>query len=465
MMPSDNEHIEIEPFDREYTIEELLPRDLLEELSRTSAAMFAERWAVFSDSGSCHFAFGTWRTGLLEQIDVTISQTQPEREATIEDGSPDPILLFPMDYEMEIKGYVAIHAVADQEVHCRALGRATYHLFRRLMRLTHQTMLTSGLHGMVVEDSYAELKHKAEELAKSEEKYRNLSANLEIEVQKKSDEIRLAHAQLMQQEKMAAIGQLSAGMAHEINNPLGFILSNLATLESYGDDLATLMHGYRALFELYRDRGYDDNDDAITAQVQRIKDTEQALDGDFLLSDIPVLVVESVAGAERIKKIVKDLKAVARPGETQVELINVHESIDAVLTILQNRLGCGITAAKSYGPVPLISGVPQEVSQIWLNLIINALDALDGEGTIDITTKADRGHAVVAVQDSGCGIAPDHVSKIFDPFFTTKEVGQGTGLGLHLVYHLTTKHGGRVAVQSDVGKGSLFTVHLPAIKG
>ena len=192
---------------------------------------------------------------------------------------------------------------------------------------------------------------------------------------------------------------------------------------------AKLLSCYRDLSERCRDLRSQDIYDAIAAQTQTILETERALDGDFLLSDIPILADESVAGALRIKKIVKDLKAVARPGESQAELINVHESIDAVLTIVHNRLQHGVTVTKSYGPVPLISGFPQEVSQIWLNMILNALDALEEQGTIEISTKADRGHAVVAIRDTGCGISPENLGKVFDPFFTTKEVGQGTGLG------------------------------------
>ncbi len=465
MMSFDYEHIEVEPFDREYTIEELLPRDLLNGLSRNSSTMLAGQWAVFTDTGSCHFSFGDWHPGTLEVVKSAISRMSTDHETAVEDENHNATLLFPVEYEMEIKGYLGIYANTENEARDRVLGRAKLYLFQQLMRLVHQTMLTSGLHGMVVEESYAELKTKAEELAKSEEKYRTLSANLEIEVQKKSEEIRMAHAQLMQQEKMAAIGQLSAGMAHEINNPLGFILSNLATLKSYGEDLASLLSGYRKLLELCRDRQSGTDRHAIASQVQAIAEMDQALDGDFLLSDIPVLVEESDAGAQRIKKIVKDLKAVARPGETQVELINVHESIDAVLTVVDNRLKDGIVVKKSYGPIPLISGVAQEVSQIWLNLLLNSLDAFQDGGIIEITTKADHGHAVVTIRDTGCGIPPEHLNKVFDPFFTTKEVGQGTGLGLHLVYHLATKHGGRVTVQSEVGQGSIFSVELPAIKG
>ncbi len=460
----DSEHIDVEPFDREYTIDELLRRDVLSSLSRESAALLPGQWAIFTDTAHCHYLFGAWDTLQIETVEGTIRQRRPDLETAIDHGENNTTLLFPVEYELEIKGYLGIHVTADDACR-REQGHAALNLLHQLMRLTHQTMLTSGLHGQVVEESYAQLKDKAEQLACSEEKYRKLSESLEIEVQNKTEEIRLAHAKLMQQEKMAAIGQLSAGMAHEINNPLGFILSNLETLKSYGDDLSKLLTGYRALFELCRDHWSEGDNAAIASQARIVQEDEQALDSEFLLADIPVLVDESMTGARRIKKIVKDLKAVARPGESQEEFINVHESIDAVLTIVENRFQDGITVSKSYGPVPLISGYPQEISQIWLNLIINALDAMEEEGMLEIVTKAEKGHVQVIICDSGHGISPEHLSKIFDPFFTTKDVGQGTGLGLHLVYHLATKHGGQIEVHSQVGQGSRFTVQLPAVKG
>jgi signal transduction histidine kinase len=465
MTSFDNEHIDVEPFDREYTIEELLHGDILTGLSSGSAAMLPGQWAIFTDTGHCHHAFGNWSPAVFETLSATLQHRHPNHETAIDHGADGMTLLFPIEYELEIKGYLAIHANKQDEAQGRRLGHAGINLFKQLMRLSHRTMLTSGLHGLVVEESYAELKEKAEQLARSEAKYRKLSESLEIEVQKKTEEIRMAHAQLMQQEKMAAIGQLSAGMAHEINNPLGFILSNLSTLKSYGDDLAELMNGYRALFDLCRDQATEDENGAIASQMRTIQESEQALDGAFLLADIPVLVDESATGAERIKKIVEDLKAVARPGETQQELINIHQSIDAVLTIVDNRFQDKVTVTKSYGPVPLVSGFPQEISQIWLNLILNALDAMGEEGTLEITTKTDKGDVRVSFRDSGAGIPSEHLGKIFDPFFTTKEVGQGTGLGLHLVYHLAVKHGGQVSVQSEPGQGSCLIVQLPAAKG
>lgn len=464
MTEFEKEHIEVEPFDRECQIEELLPLDLLDNISQKSALMLPEQWALYTGMGKVHYQSGPWNQGQSDKLNAQLLENLPESETTINSADGVRFMLFPIEYELEIMGYMAVYIPNGAQERLIEKGRAGANLLIQLMRLKHHTILTSGLHGLVVEESYAELKKKAEQLARSEEKYRNLSANLEIEVQKKTEEIRIAHAHMMQQEKLAAIGQLSAGMAHEINNPLGFILSNLATLKGYADDLAALMQKYRHLATLCGDDANNGCLSSIRSQCKAIKEIENALDGDFLLADIPVLVAESINGAERIQKIVKDLKTVARPGESQQELINVHESINAVLTVVQNRIGSGITVNRAFGPVPLVSGYPQEISQVWLNLMLNAFDALQKEGILEITTQASREQVVVGFRDTGNGIAPEDLPKIFDPFFTTRDVGQGTGLGLHLVYHLIAKHGGQIEVQSELGKGSFFTVHLPAVE-
>ncbi|MGD8833859.1 MAG: ATP-binding protein [Desulfobacteraceae bacterium] len=464
MTQFDQEHIEVEAFDREYPIEELLPQELLESIGADSAAMLPGQWAILNERGKWHCQFGPWDPTLSGRLTNRIVEKQPEGETISTHSGGYCIALFPIEYELEIKGYMAVCSPCQDKDQLLGRGRAGVNLLKQLIRLKHQTMLTSGLHGLVVEESYADLKKKAEQLSISEEKYRNLSANLEIEVQKKTEEIRAAHAHMMQQEKMAAIGQLSAGMAHEINNPLGFILSNLTTLMSYAQDLATLMGHYRHLAGLCGGNHRDGELLSVQAQCKTIEKSEQTLDGSFLLADIPVLVDESLAGAQRIQKIVKDLKAVARPGESEQELINIHESLDAVLTIVQNRIGPKIELRRVFSPVPLLYGYPQQISQVWLNLILNALDALENQGTLTISTKAARDQIVVSISDTGMGIAKSDLSKIFDPFFTTKEVGQGTGLGLHLVYHLIAKHGGRISVQSQPGQGTTMTAQLPAEK-
>lgn len=461
----ESEHIDVEPFDREYQISELLPMDLLESITNECSQLLPEQWALYTAMGKIHYQFGPWNHGLTDKLKANILEERPEGETTINFADGVRLLLFPIEYELEVIGYMAIYVPNNAQEQIIAKSRAGANLLKQLMRLKHQTILTSGLHGLVVEESYAELKNKAEQLARSEEKYRNLSANLEIEVQKKTEEIRIAHAHMMQQEKMAAIGQLSAGMAHEINNPLGFILSNLTTLKDYGDDLAALMLKYRHLTALCGDDANNGCLSSIRSQCKAIEEIENQLDGECLLADIPALISESVTGAKRIQKIVQDLKTVARPGESQQEPINVHESINAVMTIVQNRIGPGISVNRVFNPVPMIFGYPQEISQVWFNLILNALEAMDNEGTLEITTQTAKDQVAVGIKDTGIGIVSENISKIFDPFFTTKAVGQGTGLGLHLVYHLIAKHAGQIEVQSESGTGSRFMVHLPAVKG
>ena len=465
MSQFDQVHIEVEAFDREYSIDELLPHDMIKRMGTESAALLPGNWAILTEKGKGYCQFGEWPCDILERLSQSIGEMQPENDIIHRHTDGHCTALFPIEYELEIIGYLAVCGPRQIKQQLVDQGRAGVSLLKQLVRLKHQTMLTSGLHGLVVEESFADLKKKAAQLAISEEKYRNLSANLEIEVKKKTEEIRMAHAHMMQQEKMAAIGQLSAGMAHEINNPLGFILSNLTTLKSYAQDLTTLMQHYRELANLFNGSNHDGLSTSVQDQCNVIEKSEQTLDGTFLLADIPVLVDESLAGAQRIQKIVKDLKAVARPGETQSELINIHESLDAVLTIVQNRISPQVEVCKIFKPVPLIHGYPQEISQIWLNLILNALDALENHGTLTIATRSDRGQVVVSIRDSGKGIVSTDLSKIFDPFYTTKEVGQGTGLGLHLVYQLITKHGGRIEVKSEVDQGTTFTAHLPTGKG
>lgn len=464
----DQEHIEVETFDREYPIEELLPQSMLETIGTGSTAILPSQWAILTDKGNVHFHVGTWNEIKSNQLTENVIINSSESETIVNETASGLIMFFPITYELELKGYLAACDPGRSREDLMEIGHSGVHLFKQLIQLKHQTMLTSSLHGLVVEESYAELKEKAHQLSLSEEKYRKLSANLEIEVQKKTDDIRKAHAHLMRHEKMAAIGQLSAGMAHEINNPLGFILSNLTTLKSYTDDFNTLIRHYQHLVTLCNEQTVRGRLPSISTQCEVIKDIEASLDPDFLLNDIPALVEESSAGAERIQKIVRDLKAVARPGETQQELINIHESIEAVLTIVQNRISPKIEIRRVFGPVPLLYGYPQEISQIWLNLILNALDALDAlknHGTLSITTQAARDEVVVSIRDTGTGIAQEDLSRIFDPFFTTKEVGKGTGLGLHLVYQLITKHGGRIELESQIDNGCTVTVHFPVSKG
>ncbi|MEJ2038401.1 MAG: ATP-binding protein [Desulfosarcinaceae bacterium] len=460
-MPPTNssEFLEVESFDREYDLEELLPKEFLETLHKGAGPGVPEKLAVLRPEGSVHYRSGDWTRRSLTFLGEFLAQERPETARRSTPTPEEDILLVPLFHELEPKGYLA----ADLEnTDSDAMVRVAGFVLQQCMSLKHQILLTSGLHGAVVAESYTRLKNKAEQLAVSERKYRELAGGLEVEVQHKTEEIRLAQAHMMHQEKLAAIGQLSAGMAHEINTPLGFVISNLNTLGGYAKDIEALAAHYHTLSSLLTAPGDASNADAVQRQLNTLTAFEKDLDLDFLLSDLQDLVNESITGAERIQKIIIDLKTVARPGIKSEEFVDVNQSIEAVLTIVGNRLGDRIQVSTSLDPVPAVKARPQDLNQVWLSLILNAADAMDSGGCLAIATRADQGLVSIKISDTGSGIPAENLSKIFDPFFTTKDVGKGTGLGLHLVYNLVKSLKGHIQVESRVGRGTSFCVQLPA---
>ena len=456
-------HIQVDSFDRDYELNDLLPLKILEDLCQDELE-FPIPIAVCLPDGTPYFKLGDWDPDRRAALTGIISENAPETAYVA--GFPDTgqWALFPLTYELEIKGYLSICAGHEQIQPYLIWGRIWANMLLKIMHLKHQTLMTSNLHGMVVHDSYVRLAEKAAQLERSEEKYRQLAANLEIEVQKKTAEIKTTHAYLMQQEKLTAIGHLAAGMAHEINTPLGFMISNLNTLNDYVTDLANLLAGYRKLAEM-ADGGQIGSDEfQLDTQTKVVAGLEKDLDGDFLLNDMVALADETLEGAQRIQKIVGDLKKVARPGEKASELVDVPASLDAVLTIINDRIGQDLSIVKDFGPVPGVQAVPGELNQVWLHLLLNALEATDGRGTIAIVTRLMDNHVVVTISDTGCGIPEGNLAHIFDPFFTTKPVGDGTGMGLHLAYQIVHHHGGRITVASTPDQGSVFSVLLPIEK-
>lgn len=466
MHTTDDNGIDTEPFDREYHLADLLPRKTLDAFFKNCSVLLAYPLAICNVDGTVYARRGDWDQRLIDSLTAFFARSPLSTEHNVDHEENTTLWVLPVNIEMETVGYLALAGQHGHDGNVLSKGRAVVSLLHQLMRLTYKTLLTSGLHGMVVESSYADLREKAGQLARSEEKYRRLAANLEIEVEKKTEEIRNAQVHLIQQEKLAAVGQLSAGMAHEINNPLGFILSNLKAFESYAGALCALVAGYRKLISSCRRIGDKSPDGSVlNARIKAVADLEKELDIDFILDDLPNAARESRDGARRIQKIVADLETVARPGVTKPESIDLHESIEAMLAILDHRLGPRIGVEKVFSPVPLIQGYAQELNQVWFSLLMNAVDAVGDQGTITISTRQADREIVVSIADTGGGIAENHRSKIFDPFFTTKKIGQGTGLGLHLANRLVDKHGGRISVQSDVGQGATFTVILPVAEG
>ncbi|NKI97503.1 ATP-binding protein [Rhizobacter sp. SG703] len=278
-----------------------------------------------------------------------------------------------------------------------------------------------------------------------------LRANEELtELNRKLSE---AQDKLVQSEKLASIGQLAAGVAHEINNPIGFIFSNFGTLEKYLAQLFGMLAAYEAA-----EPGLAGTPAA--AQLLRMR---EEIELDYLKDDIPALMTESKDGIQRVRKIVQDLKDFSRVDARQEwEWVSLHTGIDSTLNIVNNEIKYKADVVKRYGELPDVECLPSELNQVFMNLLVNAAHAISAErGTITISTGTAGDMAWVEVADNGSGIAPENLKRIFDPFFTTKPVGKGTGLGLSLSYGIVKKHGGRIEVNSEPGRGTAFRVSVP----
>jgi signal transduction histidine kinase len=261
-----------------------------------------------------------------------------------------------------------------------------------------------------------------------------------------------AQSQLMQSEKLASIGQLAAGVAHEINNPIGYVYSNLGTLEKYVQDTFVLI-------ELY-----EEAESSITDSVvqEKLKAAKEKLDIIFIKQDLHALMSESKEGITRVKTIVQNLKDFSHVDITdEWHFSNLRNGLDSTLNIVNNEIKYKADVVKNYTDIPEVECLSSQLNQVFMNLLINASHAIEGHGTITISTGQLEDEVWVEISDTGKGIAPEYMQKIFDPFFTTKPVGKGTGLGLSLSYGIIQKHHGRIEVHSEPGKGATFRVWLP----
>ncbi|MBF8795455.1 hybrid sensor histidine kinase/response regulator [Pseudomonas monteilii] len=292
--------------------------------------------------------------------------------------------------------------------------------------------------------------HRLEQLVEQRTtQFRQASEALQSEI----DERKQLESQLVQSEKLASLGQLAAGVAHEINNPIGFISSNLGTLDGYFQQLSRMLDAYRTA-----ETALGDSDTA-----QRLRQLREQIELDFLLEDIPLLIRESKEGIGRVSQIVKDLKDFSRVDtQQQWQWANLQQGIESTLNIVASELKYKADLIKEYQPLPDIECLPSQINQVVMNLVVNAAQAMGPErGTITLRTGQQGDSVWIEVADTGAGIAPQVLPKIFDPFFTTKPVGQGTGLGLSLSYGIVKKHGGDISVNSTVGAGTTFRVQLP----
>ncbi len=300
---------------------------------------------------------------------------------------------------------------------------------------------------------FEDLQKAHRELADRERALRGMFAD----IQKANEELKQAQRQLLQSEKLASIGQLAAGVAHEINNPVGFISSNLQTLQGYMERLSKVFESIDQFKTAVPAKDWK----AAQGAVEAIERMEKDLGLDFIVRDTDALLKESREGIDRIKRIVLDLRSFAREDEEVVEVVNIEEIIDNILNIVWNEIKYKADLKKQYGHIPLVKCNSRKIGQVFINLLINASQAIEGKGTIEIRTYCDDTNACIEVSDTGRGMDEDTMKRIFDPFFTTKPVGEGTGLGLSISYDIVKDHGGDIVVHSKPGEGARFTVLLP----
>ncbi len=275
-----------------------------------------------------------------------------------------------------------------------------------------------------------------------------------IELTELNCQLHDAQEQLVQSEKLASIGQLAAGVAHEINNPIGYVLSNITSLGGYLDDLFRLFDAFEAL---EAERAPDD------PAVLAVKKLKQEVNFDFLKEDLPALLRESEEGASRVRKIVADLKDFSHADQTQEwAWADIISGIESTLNVVNNEIKYKASVVRNYAEIPAIQCMPSQLNQVFMNLLVNAAHAIESPGTITITaSQPDAEHVRVSIADTGCGIPEAVKARIFEPFFTTKPIGKGTGLGLSLSYGIVQHHHGRIDIDSAPGEGTTFHVTLP----
>ncbi|MFC2075346.1 ATP-binding protein [Bdellovibrionota bacterium] len=270
------------------------------------------------------------------------------------------------------------------------------------------------------------------------------------ELDQANRELVATQAQLVHSAKMVSLGQLVAGVAHELNNPIGYIYSNITHLRSYIGNIRKILDEY------------EKSESKLPEKLQTvIRELREKLDLAYMLGDIDAIIESCLDGAGRTKDIVTGLRNFSRLDEAEIKSVDLHEGIENTLKLLTSQLKNRITVHKKFGKLPLVTCHPSQINQVFMNMISNAAHAIKEQGDIWITTKQDGKKVVITFRDNGPGIPPENLDRIFEPFYTTKEVGTGTGLGLSISYGIIEKHGGKIEVESKPGEGTTFTIRIP----
>lgn len=358
----------------------------------------------------------------------------------------------PIMLEGEEVGRLAIRGEDTRSEYLSGIENLLIGALQSLINASLKRILTTEIHATVINQSYEELIETNRQLAISEASYRELAGTLEQKVAERSGELERAHTRLLQQQKMASVGQLAAGMAHEINNPLGFITSNLHTLQKYAARLILMLDYYSSLLE----------SDPVNKRFIELSSRKwQELKLDSICADIEPLIEQSLDGAERVKKIVADLKGFSHIDDTELGIVDLNAEIDLTLNVLEYRFSQDTDIIKNYREFAGYRCNPAQICQLFLHIIENALEARPEGLRLIISTSASTSAITISFADNGPGIPAEIRDRIFDPFFTTKDIGSGTGMGLAVAYDIVTSLEGNLAVDCPADGGTIITITLP----
>jgi len=294
---------------------------------------------------------------------------------------------------------------------------------------------------------------KARQLAEKllEDKTRDLYDSI-LHLEGVVSELEAMQGQLIQSEKMASLGQLTAGIAHEINNPIAYTYSNLVCLTE------NILEIFK-LDKIIQD--HDSINDDANVTLNKYQTLRQEIDASYLLADTPSLLMDSIDGVERVKTIINNLKKISYKGDDALIVCNINECIDDCLKVVANELKYSMVVKLELTDCDNILGQPYDLNQVFINLFINASHACESNGVLTVKTIQENDHVIVKIIDNGRGICEEDILKVFDPFYTTKPVGEGTGLGLPISHGIIAKHNGKIEVHSEVNVGTCFTITLP----